>query len=103
MITSQIEGQITECYCRKFSWHFGIDVESYTSSFDSGITLENPISYQFRCYLLINATCTHCSFQSAAQTFGELDKMYELHSKTAGHRSDYSFYELDRKAKVRPS
>jgi len=32
-----------------------------------------------------------------------LDEIYESHSKTADHRSDYHFYELDREAKGRPS
>jgi predicted small metal-binding protein len=48
---------------------------------------------------MIKATCMHCNFQSSAETFEELDEIYESHSKTAGHKSDYHFYELDRRVK----
>jgi hypothetical protein len=44
----------------------------------------------------------YCSFKSSAKTFEELDKIYESHSKTAGHRADYNFYDSGMKAKRRP-
>jgi hypothetical protein len=48
---------------------------------------------------MLKATCMHCSFQSSAETFEELDEIYESHSKSSGHPPDYHFYELERKAK----
>jgi predicted small metal-binding protein len=49
---------------------------------------------------MLKATCIHCSFEASAETFEELDKIYESHSKNSGHGTDYHFYELERKTKI---
>jgi hypothetical protein len=48
---------------------------------------------------MLRATCMHCSFEASAETFEELDEIYESHSMSSGHRPDYHFHELERKAK----
>jgi hypothetical protein len=52
---------------------------------------------------MIKGTCMHCNFQSSAETFEELDAIYESHSKAPGHQPEYHFYELERKVKGRIS
>jgi hypothetical protein len=52
---------------------------------------------------MLKATYMHCSFKSSAETFEELDEIYESHSKSSGHRPDYHFYELERKEKQKLS
>ncbi len=45
----------------------------------------------------------HCSFEVSADTFVELDEIYESHSKSSGHLPDYHFYELERKTRQKLS
>jgi hypothetical protein len=70
-----------------------------------GLTIENPISLELRYFFIemLKATCMHCSFKSSAETFEELDEIFDFHSKSSGHRPDYHFYELGRKAKQKLS
>lgn len=52
---------------------------------------------------MLKTRCMHCSFESSAETFEELDKIYASHSKTADHLPDYHFYDDNVGKKRRPS
>lgn len=46
---------------------------------------------------MLKSACMYSSFESFAETFEELDRKYESHSKIANHRPDYHFHDTGMK------